>query len=88
MPVLDRLVQAAEKLKAGTEQGQGERILTVSVLLTSPIPWLFIRFHLQAVHKFVEADEQVDHRHYLEETFIIQSQLPRRGSMNGESVLT
>jgi len=88
LPVRDRLVQAAEKLKAGTGQVQGKRILTVSVSLTSPIPWLFIKFYLQAVHKFVEANEQVDHRHYLKKTFIIQSQLPRRGSMDGESVLT
>lgn len=48
----------------------------------SPIPWFFVRFDLQAVIELVEAREQVDHGHDLEDCLIIQPELPHRGSVD------
>ncbi len=55
--------------------------------LTSAVPGLLIYLHLQAVHQFIEAHKEIDHCHHLKNTFVVQSQLLRRRSMNGESVL-
>ena len=55
--------------------------------LPSPIPGLLISLDGQSVHQLVEAAEQIDDGHQLQHPFIIQTQLPHRGSVNVQSVL-
>ena len=56
--------------------------------LASPIPWLFVRLHLQAIQELVESCEQVDDGHEFYYPLVVESQLPHRGSMHLNSVAT
>lgn len=53
----------------------------------SPVPWLFVRLHLQPVVEFVETGEQVNNGHQFEYRLVIQSQVPHRGSVHPYSVI-
>ena len=63
-------------------------MLTASKFLTSAMPGPFIDFDLQTTQELIEAAEQIDNGHYLENAFLIQSELPHRGSMDSDSVFT
>ena len=63
-------------------------MLTAFQFLTSTIPWFFVWFNLQPIHQFVETAEQVDHRHQLQHTFVVQPQLLHRRRMDFQSIVT
>ncbi len=63
-------------------------MLTAFRLPASAIPGFFVRLNLQAIVELVETTEQIDDGHQFEYGFIVQAQIPHRGSMNRDSVIT
>ena len=59
-----------------------------AIASASPVPGLFIRLDLKPLQQIVEAAEEIDHRHQLNDSLIVQTQLPHRGSVHGDSVFT
>jgi hypothetical protein len=55
---------------------------TATLFSSSAVPGLLVGLDLKAVHQLVEAAEQIDDGHQLEDSFVVQSQLPHRGSVN------
>lgn len=53
----------------------------------SAVPRLLVRLYLKAVHELVEAAEQVDYGHQLQNSFVVQTQLLHRRSMDLQSVV-
>ena len=56
--------------------------------LASAVPWFFVGLDLKTFQEIVKATEKVDHRHQFDDCFIVQPQLPHRGSVDMDSILT
>jgi hypothetical protein len=59
---------------------------TAARRLRSAVPGLLVWLDPQTIHELVEAAEQIDDRHELEDALIVQPQLPHRGSVDLQSI--
>ena len=80
--------------RLGVEKGH-DRILTPFAAMhtaspgsSSPVPRLLVGFDLEPIHEPVESTEEIDDGHQLKDAFVVETELPHRGSMDGQSVVT
>ncbi len=62
-------------------------MLTAFARLASTLPRLFVHLDLKPFKQIGIAGTKVDHRNELQDSLVIKAELPRRGSVDGQSVV-